>query len=108
MTNDVALLNETLSSLKAKGFDTIILGDFNADTRRGNQRTKTFLDFVINNNLRALDVETPQEISYTFSRASSQSWIDHVLYHRDSTNAKDAKIERDLINRSDHNAISIK
>ncbi|CAF0820346.1 unnamed protein product [Brachionus calyciflorus] len=106
--SDLELIRESIKSFRSKGFEILVLGDFNTDINKNNKRTKSFLDFVKNENFNIIDIETDQGVNFTYQRGGSTSWIDHVLCEKRSQNVKDVFIQSSAINQSDHNAISFK
>ena len=87
--------------------NVLVIGDFNADLKRGKRFDIALSNFIFNNNLiDSFDI-FPQKSSFTYSNGSYRSRIDHILVNLKATeNLLCSAIYTPPSGVSDHNAVS--
>lgn len=105
---EIEILDKCLSEQNLKGYEVVVVGDFNKDFDRACYRTELLSKLMRKHSLIALDRHYKQDINYTYlSKGESNyksSWIDHFLCRKFGLYSE-CKIVASNANLSDHNAI---
>ena len=105
--NQLNIISSLIDQCRENNDDFILLGDFNADPFR-NRYTfdKIFIEFLDVNELTT--TIKSKDHHFTYSNDICNSFIDHIIYSKTCSNIqlKNSRIDYNLINTSDHNAIT--
>jgi exonuclease III len=101
--SECSKLIKVVTDLRAKGYKTIVCGDFNVDNYNPDN-TNSFqplYERMVNTlKLNMVDTELPQKIDYTFK--TYNTWLDHVLCDNELNECIDVVIKEDYSSKSDH------
>ncbi|CAF1144727.1 unnamed protein product [Brachionus calyciflorus] len=100
-------LTEKIYEFKSKGYEILILGDFNTDPIKDNFNTHELINFMKRHSLRMIDVEETQIVTFSKHNLNTKSWIDHVLVDKNNRNVRKCQICVSPENKSDQNPIII-
>ncbi|CAF1049072.1 unnamed protein product [Brachionus calyciflorus] len=103
--SDLEILNESILNFKCKGFEVVVLGDFNTDLSQKGERTNDFNNFINKNNNNLADLKQKQIFDFPFQRADQRSWIYNVLCEKNNINVRNVLVKLCPINLSDHNSL---
>ena len=105
--NQLAIISGSCEQLVEENNDYVLLGDFNGDPYRNRYSfDKLLIEFIANKNL--LYCYSAKSHDFTFSNSISNSCIDHIFMNKSSSTFNEScKIEYNINNTSDHNAIKL-
>ncbi|RNA14024.1 hypothetical protein BpHYR1_015398 [Brachionus plicatilis] len=106
--SNILMLESELKNNREKGTSFILLGDWNADLKRGKRFDKILKNFVENNNLEISDNYDQNQIGYTYRNGNYKAQLDHMMWSKTSNTLSFSsfKVINDLDNFSDHLPIS--
>ena len=98
---DINHIIQIYKELKEK-YETIIVGDFNAEIDRNNQIDVIFTKKLEENDLQCMDKKYIQKENKTFWKNNKDAWIDHVIASTTNDTIEQVTIDDDEDNLSDH------